>query len=90
MHIHFIQHMPFENPGSIADWAKEKNYTTSYTKIFEDANFISIDSFDVLVIMGGVMGVYEEDKYEWMKAEKTFIKKSIEANKKVLGVCLGA
>lgn len=90
MHIHFIQHMPFENPGSIADWAKEKNYTTSYTKIFEDANFISIDSLDVLVIMGGVMGVYEEDKYEWMKAEKTFIKKSIEANKKVLGVCLGA
>lgn len=90
MHIHFIQHMPFENPGTIADWAKEKNYTTSYTKIFEDADFPSSDSFDILVVMGGVMGVYEDDKYEWMKTEKTFIKKSIEANKKVLGVCLGA
>ena len=40
--------------------------------------------------MGGVMSVYEENKYAWMKAEKEFIKKSIEANKKVLGICLGA
>lgn len=90
MRIHFIQHMPFEYPGTIADWANEKNYPAAYTKIFEDANFPSIDSFDMLVIMGGVMGVYEENKYEWMKAEKKFIRKSIEENKKVLGICLGA
>ena len=90
MRIHFIQHMHFEYPGTIADWANEKNYIISYTKIFEEAKFPSIDLFDILVIMGGVMGVYEEDKYAWMKAEKSFIKKSIEANKKVLGICLGA
>ena len=90
MRVHFIQHMFFEYPASIVDWANEENYPTTYTKIFEDANFPSIDSFDMLVIMGGVMGVYEEGKYEWMKAEKSFIKKSIEAKKKVLGICLGA
>jgi GMP synthase-like glutamine amidotransferase len=82
--------MSFEHPGSVVDWANEKNYTITYTKIFKDANFPSTDSFDMLVIMGGVMGAYEEDKYEWMRAEKLFIKKSIEANKKVLGICLGA
>jgi GMP synthase (glutamine-hydrolysing) len=82
--------MSFEHPGSVVDWANEKNYTITYTKIFKDANFPSTDSFDVLIIMGGVMGVYEEDKYAWMKAEKLFIKKSIEAKKKVLGICLGA
>lgn len=90
MRIHFIQHMHFEYPGTIADWANEKNYETIYTKIFDDANYPAINSFDILVIMGGVMGVYEESKYDWMKAEKQFIKKSIEANKKVLGICLGA
>ena len=90
MRIHFIQHMPFENPGTIADWAKEKNYSTTYTKIFENTDFPSIDSFDMLVIMGGVMGVYEENTYAWMNAEKSFIKKSIKANKKILGICLGA
>src|SRR5690242_15682741 len=82
--------MVFEHPGTIADWAAKRNYTTAYTEIFENANFPSIDSFDMLVIMGGVMGVYEEDNYEWMNEEKLFIKKSIEAKKKVLGICLGA
>ena len=90
MHIHFIQHMPFEHPASIADWAAAKNHTTSYTRVFEDVAFPSTDTFDMLVIMGGVMGVYEENEYGWMPAAKAFIKKSIEAKKKVLGVCLGA
>jgi len=62
MRIHFIQHMSFEHPATIADWAAEKNYISTYTKIFEGADFPLIDSFDMLVIMGGVMGVYEEDK----------------------------
>ena len=90
MHIHFIQHMPFEHAASIADWAAEKNYTTTYTRVFEDATFPLIDAFDMLVIMGGVMGVYEEEEFAWMPAEKAFIKRSIEAKKKVFGVCLGA
>ena len=90
MRIHFIQHMPFEYPASIADWATEKNYISTYTKVFEEPIFPSINSFDMLVIMGGVMGVYEEDEYDWMTAQKAFIKQSIEAKKKVFGVCLGA
>ena len=90
MRIHFIQHMPFEYPASIADWAAEKNHATTYTKVFEDATFPSTATFDMLVIMGGVMGVYEEDEYAWMPSEKLFIKNTIAAKKKVLGVCLGA
>ena len=90
MHIHFIQHMPFEHPASIADWAAEKNHTTTYTKVFENASFPAMNAFDMLVIMGGVMGVYEEEEYAWMFAQKTFIKTAIEAKKKVLGICLGA
>jgi GMP synthase-like glutamine amidotransferase len=82
--------MPFEYPGSIADWASENNHTTTYTKIFENAGFPSTDSFDMLVIMGGVMGVYEEDQYDWMPGGKALIKRSIEAKKKVMGICLGA
>jgi GMP synthase-like glutamine amidotransferase len=74
----------------LADWAAEKNHTTTYTRVFEEATFPLIDAFDMLVIMGGVMGVYEEDEYAWMPAEKAFIKRAIEAKKKVFGVCLGA
>ncbi len=90
MHIHFIQHMLFEYPASISDWASGKNHSTSCSRIFEDALFPAVDTFDMLVIMGGAMGVYEDDKYPWIPAEKSFIRNAIAANKKVLGICLGA
>jgi len=90
MHIHFIQHVAFEYPGSIVDWAAEKQFTTSYTKVFEEVEFPALQSFDMLIILGGPMGVYEEDALPWITAEKEFIKTTIEANKKVFGICLGA
>jgi GMP synthase (glutamine-hydrolysing) len=90
MRIHFIQHLPFEYPASVADWAANKNYVSTYTKLYENAVYPPVDSFEMLVIMGGAMGVYEEDRYAWMRAEKIFIRKAIEAKKKVLGICLGA
>jgi len=40
--------------------------------------------------MGGPMGVYDEEQYPWLTAEKNFIKQIIDRNKPVLGICLGA
>lgn len=36
------------------------------------------------------MGVYDEDKYNWLAAEKLLIKHAIKSDKIVLGICLGA
>jgi GMP synthase-like glutamine amidotransferase len=90
MHIHFIQHVAFEYPGSIISWAAENNHSCSLTKIFEAVEFPLPGGLDMLVVMGGPMGVYEEDQYEWLKMEKLFIQAVIKANKKVLGICLGS
>jgi GMP synthase-like glutamine amidotransferase len=43
----------------------------------------------MLAIMGGPMNVYEHDDYPWLVDEKQFIRKAIDAGKKVIGVCLG-
>jgi len=48
------------------------------------------EDFDILVILGGPMGVYEEDEYPFLSYEKELIKSFYEAGKKILGVCLGA
>ncbi|MBV4356629.1 type 1 glutamine amidotransferase [Pinibacter aurantiacus] len=90
MRIHYIQHVPFEEIGYIQEWLTENNIEVSTTKIWESATFPSLGDFDGLVVMGGPMGVYEEELYEWMAAEKTFIKYAIGAGKKVLGICLGS
>jgi GMP synthase-like glutamine amidotransferase len=90
MHIHFVQHVSFEYPGSIVKWAADNNHTTSFSKIFEQPLFPSTDQFDMLIIMGGPMGVYEEEKFSWIIDEKKFIDAAIAADKKVLGICFGS
>jgi GMP synthase-like glutamine amidotransferase len=83
-------HMAFEKPGYIVQWAKEKNYNFSTTKLYEPFTLPELNEFDWLIVMGGPMGVYDEDKYPWLKEEKAFIKKAIDNKKIVLGICLGS
>ena len=90
MRVHFIQHVDFETPGYLLEWFTTQQHSISFTKIYESAIFPPASAIDLLVIMGGPMGVYEEDKYSWLTAEKAFIKTVIAAGKKVLGICLGA
>jgi len=90
MHIHYLQHVPFEDLANIAIWAKEKGHHVSSTMFFHEGLLPSLDAFDWLIIMGGPMNIYEEDKYPWLREEKTFIKQAIASQKVVLGICLGA
>ena len=89
MRIHYLQHVPFENPGSILTWAEENNCFVSSTKLYQNDSLPGQKDFDWLVIMGGPMNIYEEKNYHWLTEEKIFIKESIAAGKIVIGLCLG-
>jgi GMP synthase-like glutamine amidotransferase len=90
MKLHYLQHVPFEDMAMIESWAREKGYDVSRTLLFEGETPPEVENFDWLVIMGGPMNIYEDEKYPWLKEEKRFIKKTIEDGKMVLGICLGA
>ena len=91
MRIHCFQHVAFEEPGTIADWAGQNEYAITYTYFFEeDFSFPLLQDIDMLLIMGGYMNVDEEEKFPWLKKEKLFIKQAIHAGKKVMGICLGS
>lgn len=90
MRIQVFQHVPFEGPGSLADDFKARGFTLATTHWYAGDTAPSLESFDGLVVMGGPMGVYDQAEYPWLEAEKALIKAAIEANKPVLGICLGA
>ncbi|OHD15151.1 MAG: hypothetical protein A2086_04925 [Spirochaetes bacterium GWD1_27_9] len=90
MRLHYLQHCNFETPANILEWAAKKNMTVTSTMFFNDPKLPKMDDFDLLVVMGGPMNVYEEDKFPFLKEEKKFIEDAIEMNKKVVGICLGA
>jgi GMP synthase (glutamine-hydrolysing) len=90
MRVHCLQHESYESLGCIEDWINKKGYPLSSTKFYKGEKLPPLKKFDFLIIMGGPMGVYDEEKYPWLKDEKRFIKDSISNNKIILGICLGS
>lgn len=90
MKVHYLQHVPFEGLGSIEAQLIVRGDQISVTRLYEGDRLPALSAVDLLIVMGGPMGVDDEKSYPWMAAEKVFIKTAIDAGKVVLGICLGA
>jgi len=89
--LHCIQHVPYEGLGYIENWAGELGAEISWTRLHLDQELPSHTEFDLLVILGGPMGVDDLEKHSWLKREKEYIHSALnQASTKVLGICLGA
>ena len=66
MRIHWLQHVPFEGLGSIADWAVAHGCPITGSRLFAGEELPSVDAFDMLVIMGGPMSVHDERSHPWL------------------------
>lgn len=90
MHIHVLQHVPFEGPAAIASWAQRNSVALTVTHMYKGEMLPVDHTYSLLVVMGGPMGVGEEKQYPWIKQEKWFIQEAVSAGKYVVGICLGA
>ncbi len=90
MHIHILQHADFEKPALIEKWAIQKGHKVSFTKLYEAFAIPFPTEFDLLIIMGAPINVYDDEMYPWLSDEKDFIYRSIQQGKKVLGICFGS
>jgi GMP synthase-like glutamine amidotransferase len=90
MRIHSLLHVPFEGIGSMAPYFMRNGHPHGTTRLYLDEPLPAMEAFDVLVVMGGPMGVSDEARFSWMQREKVFIKAAMGAGKRVLGICLGA
>ena len=90
MHLHYLQHVPFEGLGSIETWAQAAEFQISATRFHAQDRLPAVDEIDWLVIMGGPMNIYAERQHPWLIQEKAFISRAIAKGKVVLGICLGA
>lgn len=88
--IHCIEHAAHESPGRIADWVVERGHSFAATRVYAGEPLPLEDSFDALVVMGGPMGVHDGARFAWLTEEKRLIEAALQADKRVLGVCLGA
>ena len=86
-----IRHVAFEDLGLLAPLLGERGYAVRYL----DAGVDTIDAealrdADLLVILGGPIGVYETERYPFLVGESAAIAARLAAGKPTLGICLGA
>ncbi len=90
MHIQVLQHVPFEGPAGIGDWATSRGHSLATTHLYRGDPLPDLAGIDRLVVMGGPMGIYDEQDHPWLVPEKAFLTAAIAAGKSIVGVCLGA
>ncbi|KCZ73688.1 GMP synthase family protein [Candidatus Methanoperedens nitroreducens] len=90
MRLHSLEHEPFEGLANIEVWARNRGHSITRTLLYKNEGLPQMSDVDWLIIMGGSMNIYEEDRYPWLAEEKKFIAEAIASKKFVLGVCLGS
>jgi len=90
MRISVIQHAANEGPGEIGKWAAERGHPMQICHQYLGQALPELDAFDLLVVMGGEMNVYQDRDYPWLKAERALVRTALEKGKPVAGICLGA
>ena len=86
-----FQHEPEEGLGTFAHILEEQKAGFRYIRLFRDE--IPTESWDevrALIILGGSMGIHEEEEYPFLKWEKSIIRTAIKNGIPLLGICLGA
>lgn len=86
-----LQHHPIENLGSIAAALEGAALAWQYVRTFEGQPVPrNMKGAGGLVLMGGPMGVYETDRYPFLRDEMRLIEDALKGGRPVLGVCLGS
>ena len=86
-----IRHVPHEGLAAYRDPIECAGYEVDRVDV-SDPEFSSLDLCepDLLVMMGGPMGVYEQDRYPWITCQLRRLAMRLEKDRPTLGVCFGA
>jgi GMP synthase (glutamine-hydrolysing) len=86
-----VRHVAFEDLGLLAPLVAARGYGVRYHEAGVDRfDADTLLAPDLVVVLGGPIGVYEADKYPFIIGEVAAIAARLRANKPLLGICLGA
>ena len=90
MKIDVMQHSPIEGLGMIQTWGEENDVDFVIHRLDqeEDIRALNPAEMDGLIVLGGPMSV--NDDFDWLAAERIYIRSLAKLGRPVFGICLGA
>lgn len=83
MTTYILQHVPFEEPGSLAGLKAEVIH------LYENQAVLPpVEMIDCLIILGGPMSA--NDSFPWLQQEQQLIQRCLKKQIPMIGICLGA
>lgn len=90
MSIVVFQHEELEHGGRLGEVLRDEGHRLEVIRLYDgDEVPVDLDDVDGVVSMGGTANVDETEKYPWIQPEMDFLKRAVEAEVPVVGVCLG-
>lgn len=86
-----IRHVPYEGVAGYRQPIEAAGYEVDRIDVADPA-FARLDLTepDLLIMMGGPMGVYEQDQHPWITCQLRRLALRLAADRPTLGVCFGA
>ncbi len=86
-----IRHVCFEGLGSLAGVLEAHGYSVRYLEAgLDDLAALDPLASDLLIILGGPLGVYQAADYPFLASEIDIARRRIAADRPTLGICLGS
>lgn len=86
-----IRHVCFEDLGLLEPILQKHGFDITYLEASTgDFTQRNPENFNLIVILGGPIGVYDSQDYPFLIEEVNFIKQAINKNIPMIGLCLGS
>jgi len=85
-----IRHVAFEDLGILGALLDTRGYDIRYLEPMREDPAEAAVGADLLAILGGPIGAYEDDAYPWLGREVAAVERRLAAGRPTLGLCLGA
>lgn len=90
-HVLALRHVPFEDLGILQPLLHSRGYELNYLDVGVDVISPEITlAPDILIVLGGPIGVYDTDSYPALKAEEDAVASRLQTGTPTVGICLGA
>src|SRR5690606_1670374 len=86
-----IRHVVFEDLGVWHPWFEGNGWTVEYVDApIADLGAVDPLAADLLIVLGGPIGAYQQERYPFLVEELKLIERRLAAERPLLAVCLGA
>ncbi len=86
-----VKHISIEGAGTLGEYLINNGRRIKTIELDKGDNLpASLKGIEAIVLLGGPMNVYEQDKYPFLKGEDILLKKALKERIPILGICLGA